>query len=222
MHIANYLNKISEELSIGTGIQIIDEVNEFEKNSLYKEILTPQEQKIFNSFKFKKKREDWFAGRIAAKKAFKQYLNIIGKSYNINISVFNNQDGSPYIYEFPHLELSISHSSQYAISIISKSKVGIDLEKIIQHNLSILKYYFSKKETLIIKKKNYSNDKLNELITMYWTRKEAVAKYLKLGMKLDFKNLDTTSNIFSVSAISNQNIKLKTQRINDYYLSIAT
>jgi len=221
MLIINYLKRISEELNISIGIQSIDEINNISINSLAEERLTEKELMIFKTFKFEKRKSEWLAGRIAAKKAFQDYSNISGNTNIKNISILNDGNRAPFILELPNLELSISHSSQYAIAVVSNSKIGIDLERITEHNPSIIKYYFSDDESLKINDKSNKDNEFNEVITKYWTRKEAVAKYLKLGMKINFKLLDTTTEYLSVVNNSYGKIRLLSQKIDDYYFSIA-
>lgn len=99
--------------------------------------------------------------------------------------------------------ISISHSGEFAAVAISNHKIGIDLQQ--QKEL---------KSQDRMKKMCYNDAELDsrESFFYHWTRKEAYSKMLGLGMKLNFKEIDTTSGE-----------NYWTKRIEgDYWLSVAS
>ena len=125
---------------------------------------------------------------------------------------------------FPGKSGTGTQEDPYVIeNLVIDSRInGIDLENIGSGSPYLIKYFFTKKEADAIFSEATLNGHLDACITKYWTRKEAVAKYLKLGMKLNFASLDTTSDYLSIKEISNQFIRLTSYNFEDYYLSVAT
>ncbi len=210
-----YLNEKGQELDFSFGIKSISDTGRNINNNKFSGSLTVKEAQIFNSLKINKRKIDWLAGRLAAKEALMSHFNI---EYIPYFSILNNIDRSPYIEGNTHLTLSISHSSDLAIALISKNNIGIDVEKIVDHNRLLLKYYFTNTETHQIKKRNYKVD-VDESITKYWTRKEAVSKYLKLGMNINFNTLDTVPDQIRID--NQKYVKIVSEKISNHYLSIA-
>ena len=220
MDFNEHLINIQDDYNISIGTQYIDrEISK--ENSNISEALSEREIEIYNSIKFDKRKRDWLAGRLAAKKAFIDYCKKNTGFKNTNITVLNNCNKAPYIFEYPELDISITHSNDLAIAAISNSLIGIDLEKISSGNPLIIKYFFSENESNLLKKESLHNDKVSESIIRIWTRKEAVAKYLKLGMKINFKLLDTVNNFISFDRDSEKLVRIFSYKMGDYYLSIA-
>ena len=90
------------------GCDII-KISRFDKNldRLKSKILNADEQKEFNKVKNKL---EYIAGRWAAKEAIFKAANIK------NVSILNNLDGSPYVANYPNIQISISHEKKYAIA----------------------------------------------------------------------------------------------------------
>ena len=57
--------------------------------------------------------------------------------------------------------------------------------------------------------------------TKFWTRKEAISKYVQLGAKLNFKKIDTVADIFYNDIISENEIRLLSEQFNNYCMTIA-
>lgn len=206
---------------IAVGVQSIEQIKE-SGFSEYKQYLRGVEIEFFNSLKNEKRRVEWIAGRIAAKKAYSKFCEKMNICKSDNVSVMNNKDRAPYFKEFPNLHLSITHCHEYAVSAVSYNSVGIDLEHIDSGSPHLIKYFFTDKESKSITKESTSDEEIKASIAKYWTRKEAVSKFLKLGMKLNFRSIDTTSDYLSIDKNSNEFIKLISYKLNDYYLSIAS
>ncbi len=88
----------------------------------------------------------------------------------------------------PKLQLSfnVSHTSRFAAAIISNDyNVGIDTEKIDDRILKIQHKFLHIEELRFVE--NYEGHKKVELLTKYWTIKEAVYKWWGVG-GVDFSN----------------------------------
>jgi 4'-phosphopantetheinyl transferase len=135
-------------------------------------ILNREELNFFNNLKKGKRNLHWLAGRVMLRNLLET---------NKFIDVKEDAFGKPYLQNFD-FELSITHSYDYAAVIISKSKVGIDIEKM-------------KKDLTFLAPKFLTFTELNDLnethrikqLYVYWCAKECI--YKLYGKKeLAFKN----------------------------------
>jgi len=121
----------------------------------------------------------------------------------------------PYIVNHPELQVSISHSHEYAVAVIAPFKIGIDIEKIEPRPDSLAHYFCSQEERAELEKEPMQKD---ELMTFFWSRKEAVSKFLHLGGKLNFKQISTVNDEIE---ISQERIRLISGECEGYWVSIA-
>lgn len=99
--------------------------------------------------------------------------------------------------------INLSHSGDFAAVVISNHKVGIDIqqERDIKSKERMIQMCYNEKEKGVSCSFFYR-----------WTRKEAFAKMLGLGLKMDFKDIDTTDD----ECIWTRKIE------GDYWLSLAS
>ncbi len=198
--------------SIGDAGSMLDQKGDDYASS----ILDADEFEIFQKFKIKKRKAEWLSGRLAAKKAFANctaslhYPNRISK-----ISVLNNQARAPYFVDHPELHLSISHSYEYAVAVVAPFKIGIDIEKIEPRPDSLAHYFCSQEERVMLAQEPMRKD---ELMTFFWSRKEAISKFLGLGGKLNFKQIDTVNDEVEMPQ---KKIRLVSGECDGYWVSIA-
>lgn len=97
-----------------------------------------------------------------------------------------NTHGKPVCMSH-HIHFSISHSDRLFVMIVSNHEIGIDLEKHKHRKniTAIMEEYFHPDET-----KHYKSLALPDERTMFfydlWTKKEAYAKYLGVGLQYNF------------------------------------
>jgi len=128
-------------------------------------------------------------------------INDILKQFDNNVSLEHDKNGKPYLLN-SNMFISFSDSDDYKVVGISDIDIGIDIEHIKEHNYQrVVNKMFSKEKTLI----NNLDDFIN-----YWTKKEAISKLEGLGLKLNFNKIDLSK------------YQIITNKINDYYLSIAS
>ncbi len=184
-------------------------------------ILSESEFKHYSSLKLPKNRIQWLAGRYAVKSALFKY-KLGGKSLmNLNcIDVLKGYNSAPYIMQYPGIVCSISHSSPYCVGVVSDKRIGIDIEKVAIPEDSLIRYFYSKNEKDVLKnckdKGEYSIRAMS-----FWTRKEAVSKLLGLGMKMNFKELDTAEEKIQLSLLPDKDIVLASIDSGNYCLSLA-
>ena len=174
--------------------------------------LSAEEKACFNQFKVDVRRKQWLAYRHVIRELLKAE----------SVEIVYDKSGKPRARGFKHY-ISISHSGDYAVVIISESQpVGIDIEQISKRITKVKNRFLSDGELNSVS----GNDEL-EKCCIYWCAKEALYK-LYGKEKLDFKEnilIEPFSNNTEVSftgIISNKEIRkeynLYYQKIRDYFL----
>ena len=110
--------------------------------------------------------------------------------------------GKPVCKNFK-IELSLTHSGDYAACAISDVPIGIDIQKIVPYNPRVAGKVCSKAELEAIEK---SGDRAAEFIKL-WTKKEAVLKMQGTGFNQSIKD-----------CLDGQ--RIKTLRFSGYFVSI--
>ena len=106
----------------------------------------------------------------------KEYLasRLLLKDIAPNTKITYNEYGAPKLENGEHI--SISHSKNLVAIIISKQKVGMDIEQISEKSLRLSSKFISEKTRTTLNK---------EKATLIWCLKEAVFKWHQKG-KVDF------------------------------------
>ncbi len=191
-------------------------------------VFSEVERTIISSHDNPKKRIQWMAGRYAGKIAIKKLIAKGNNSDSANIdttkiSIKNGLNSAPFIEGYPQLNISISHSYPYCLTLVSKHRIGVDIENTISIVEPMLKIYYTINEINEINKVSQlnNNDKREAdfLATLYWTRKEAISKLQKEGMKMDFSKIDTVQD---VTILHGQSIeKVRTVSIQNEHCSLS-
>ena len=84
--------------------------------------------------------------------------------------------GQPYVDEDVHL--SVSHSGEHFVCLISEKLVGVDIQKARRADMTkISRRYFTREEC------DYADEAGSEGFFLLWTRKEAYCKYTGRGLE---------------------------------------
>jgi phosphopantetheinyl transferase len=135
-------------------------------------ILNQKEYDFFRSLGKGKRNLHWLAGRVMLRQLLKT---------SEFIEIFEDSFGKPYLQNFD-FELSITHSYDFAGVIISKSKVGIDIEKMKKDLTFLAPKFMSANEIGAL-----NQDHRFKQYYVYWCVKESI--YKLYGKKeLSFKN----------------------------------
>tara|TARA_B100000902_G_C27319663_1_gene923555 strand:+ start:3138 stop:3755 length:618 start_codon:yes stop_codon:yes gene_type:complete len=134
---------------------------------------------------------------------------ILNHLANKKINLSYLQNGSPYCNQFQHI--SISHSKNYAVLVVSENYVGID----IQHkkpNIEQLKTKFINP----MEEKYLNDEETNNTLHFIWCAKEAI--YKTLNASCSFRDNIIIDNFFREKTSSGyyQNNNKK-KRYNLYY-----
>lgn len=197
------IKELKEFLKIEDLKSNIININELNMNKCLK-FLSNEELCEFNCKRNFKNKKQFLAGRISAKIALKEKLS---QDFDYKkVEIYKNNDGAPFFKQFDNINLSITHSNEYCISVVSNKKIGIDLEQIEFGNSSIVNYFFSNEE---IHEINLLNDnEKNKKIIEIWTLKESISKFYRLGMRMNYQELNSLkeSNEFKIYKFINDKI----------------
>lgn len=179
-----------------------------------KNFLSTSEKVFLSTLKLEKRRNEWLAGRYAAKKAIAEKVDLPMRDLQIDYDNFHRPVCSG-------LPLSITHSNGYAAAAIGKNFLGIDIEKVRKYSASLIQDFLTSHELSIA-----SSD---EAITCAWTRKEAVLKALGLGLTVPLKNIDVSTDepkffdkaLERFDTLGKPKLNLETVKFGSYYFSIA-
>lgn len=227
-----FLNQVSLRINFTYSIVEIKTIyDEVEKNetAFLEKFLTPLEREIVKKFVVIKRKMEWLGGRLAAKQAFGKYQESYGHHNQLDgISVLNDSSRAPYIAGYDELILSISHAGNYAVAVLAKFPIGVDIEKITARPQLFSHYFLCHEEQDIIEKMVDRPEKKADLLTYFWTRKEAVSKVVKKGSSLNFKTINTcgaiamiNNDVMIYSQMNDAGIQLFSGRHGQYYLSLA-
>lgn len=123
---------------------------------------------------------------------------LIIEGYNYDLIQFQtNEHGKIELVDSPNLFVNLSHSGGYAVCVVARQSVGVDIEDNERFQDDV------KKERLLrIAQRSCTLSELEkleklddiELVNFFmklWTRKESYAKAKGLGMQIGFSTLDT-------------------------------
>lgn len=145
--------------------------------------LGAREDARFESLATEKRRREWLAGRVAAKRAVSEWLAEQGSRLAVyEIEVLNESSGRPFC-RLPlgavGPEISISHAGGLAVCALSDGgPIGVDCEPIAPKTAGTLALVASGEE---LARAGASP----EAQTRLWCAKEAVLKLLGLGLSCD-------------------------------------
>lgn len=155
--------------------------------------LSDSEARLFQKLKSEKRRRDWLAGRLAAKRALARRLADQGARPPLEaIEISNLESGEPSCRLLDHqavlrgpLSFSISHCEAGGLCAVAQAgtRVGADWETVPAQELPFLHLFAHELET------NEALASSAEEQIRLWSLKEAVLKLLGLGLALDPKDI---------------------------------
>jgi NAD(P)-dependent dehydrogenase (short-subunit alcohol dehydrogenase family)/phosphopantetheinyl transferase len=138
--------------------------------------LSPEEVAELRARGTDKRVRDRLAGRLAAKQALSELLEVPPHA----IQVRTSGDGEPIVFapDNPDVRVSISHRAGHAVAVaVRRGRIGVDLERVEKRPESFARTWFTPDERALI-----GGDPCRE--TVAWAAKEAVLKLIGKGMKL--------------------------------------
>jgi 4'-phosphopantetheinyl transferase len=157
-------------------------------------------QNEINKFKSTKRKLEYICTRLL--------LNVIDEKLKISY----NKYGAPILNNNKYI--SISHTTKLIAIVISKNKVGADLELISQKLLKIKSRFISNNDNVASNKEN---------LTLAWSAKECVFKWHQKG-NINFKEdiqinkIIEDPNFEIYTKFQNQELILNYEEINNHFL----
>ena len=157
-------------------------------------------QNEINKFKSTKRKLEYICTRLL--------LNVIDEKLKISY----NKYGAPILNNNKYI--SISHTTKLIAIVISKNKVGADLELISQKLLKIKSRFISNNDNVASNKEN---------LTLAWSAKECVFKWHQKG-NINFKEdiqinkIIKDPNFEIYTKFQNQELILNYEEINNHFL----
>lgn len=160
----------------------INDISDDEYRKWYS-VMDIEKQNRVNRFRFTDDKKRTIAGDMLARMTIADYCNV-----NYGDIVFEkNKCGKPFAKDIP-IEFNISHSDEFILCAISKSPIGVDIEKIRPIDLSIVERVCNKAELEYV----LDDDSYKHFFEI-WTFKEAYFKCIGTGIT-DFKSIDYFDN----------------------------
>ncbi len=148
----------------------------FNTGSFSRHFLSMAELATVNGFKSLKKQIEWMAGRFLVKTMVEQALDTPAPLAETTID--HQDQGAPFVREYPDLRISISHSGDYAgVALTTRADMdmGVDIEQIgPPPDPGFMGLAFTRGEI------NAMGATPREIFT-HWTVKEAFLKLIKKG-----------------------------------------
>ncbi|MHA1299175.1 MAG: 4'-phosphopantetheinyl transferase family protein [Candidatus Helarchaeota archaeon] len=201
----------TEKLFVSQGKLIVLLVSTIEREDFNKSIEEIKKvnnlfftQREFAEFSNKKKKCEWFYGRILTKKSIKKLLKYsdYGEFLENKLEIMDASPNKPIlniinVKENLGLNFSISHSLDKVCAISSFKQIGVDIEKIRNFSPRLLNKFLNPKDILklfhcVIEYRALKiSVSQNEIYTIIWCIKEAVSKASGLGLKINLRKLET-------------------------------
>ncbi len=171
------LYKLSEN-GVVLSTKVLEDINEDVLDSYF----TKAGKVLYSRLKVKKRRMEWSAGQIAAKRAISIKFNLPEDE----IEIVKDEMGKPKgVYQGVDFPVTISHSNGYAIAVSDEYlNLGFDLEKVEERDKSFIKTAFTKNE---IEEFSIEPEKI-QIITQLWSIKESAMKAKGTGLKAKLKS----------------------------------
>ena len=194
-YIDRYLSNIKNHC-IDLSIVELDGINDFSGS-----ILSVQEMKRFGKMGEKRKKS-YLGARAACKYLFKKLAGSgISMPANAINTVFEDlpYPKCPFPDELNPINCSVSHDSRFAVAVVSKRKIGVDVEEISGRALKVLDRFMFESEMSLVKTSGLGGFGAAVRI---WSIKEAVTKALRINMYQSWKIARVTEIGINVSCVN--------------------
>jgi len=154
--------------------------------------LSAAEQQLQARFVVPKRRADWRLGRWTAKAALAAALGVDRSRISIAVAADGAPepllDGAPIHEHGEPLSLSISHREDTGLAVVGRRGivVGGDLEVVEPRSDAFVQEWFSPAEQDLVAG-SVAAGRRNEMACLVWSAKEAAAKVLREGLRLDVR-----------------------------------
>jgi phosphopantetheinyl transferase len=173
-----------------------------------------QEQSLCRRLREPRRRAQFIAGRVAARRALGVFL---GKTTAAGVPIGKDASGAPQVDGHGSLCVSIAHSEDVAVAVAAPFPLGVDIEWDAPRLDSFARLFFTRAERRRISLA--SDRERHTVINTLWTRKEAASKVGHWGGRLTFASLDCSED--TVTALGNL-LDVRSTGAANYRISLAT
>lgn len=151
-----------------------------------------------------------------------QLQEIVEKECGIspdNLDIFTNKHGKPYIDRCHNFYFNISHSDDFLAVAYGNREMGIDVEKLKEHDMTVAKRCFTADEYDYVCQKhlNVHIGEQQYRFCRVWTMKEAYLKYRGTGISVPLNsfNVDPVNGV-----VEGEDVRIVTNVIDRYMISL--
>ncbi|ACB97424.1 4'-phosphopantetheinyl transferase superfamily protein [Beijerinckia indica] len=164
------------------------EFQNFDFSILARHCLSMEEMPVFNGHaRIPQRQKQWLLGRVVAKDAVRLWAAEQTQAPMLHPAAFtidNDGQGRPFVRALPGCNtpplVSIAHSETRAIAVAHTEAVGVDIERIAEHDASFIQAFTTAHERNLIAK--FPQVEHQTWITRLWCAKEATGKLLGTGI----------------------------------------
>lgn len=148
--------------------------------------LSPRERAVQAGLRFAKRREDWRLGRRTAKAAAGAWLGVPAS----RVEILAAPDGAPEAWvdggRAP-VSISLSHRAGRSLAVVADAPavVGCDLELVEHRSEPFVREWLAPAEQALLG--GLGADERDRLANLLWAAKEAAAKVLREGLRVDVR-----------------------------------
>ena len=154
---------------------------EEERAEEWREWLSAEESACLSSFGSEKRRQEFVAGRAAARGLLADALDCLPAEVPLR-----RADDDAVDVDVPGWHVSIAHSGLRAIAACARHRVGVDLERIQPRDPAIARFLFAPEDRGIVEALPYDPD---ASLILCWALKEATLKARRSGFRTSPKDL---------------------------------
>jgi phosphopantetheinyl transferase len=155
-------------------------------------LLTARERETFDGFVVEKRRQDWLAGRVAAKACVERATGVPRSRVEVRVDTVGPTRGRPYAAladrGAPLGVLSVSHAGFVAAAAFSPLPIGLDLELVVPRDESFERFAFTASERAAWR--HLDGAARDDAVTRAWCMKEAIAKWRGTGLRASLDALE--------------------------------
>lgn len=197
----------------------IDTSKSFLEYENFLDLISEQRQQNISKKLFDKDKISSLFSELLLFKVLKDYYYLNPSDLIIKKTKYNK----PYLANIDNVHYNISHSGDWVVCAVSPVPVGVDIEKIVDIDFSLISKYYSTKEIHEFKKV----PKQHKLACFYnlWTLKESYIKAVGMGLSipLDSFSIIKESNSFKLVSQNKVNYNFKQYEIDaEYKLSVCS
>ncbi|WP_158602287.1 4'-phosphopantetheinyl transferase family protein [Cohnella endophytica] len=141
-----------------------------------------------------------------------------------DIVILKNNYNKPFLPEFPAYHFNVSHSGKWIVAVFDDRPVGIDIERVVPIDITIVDHFLSKSE--VEKLRDQPADQMLVYFYKLWTVKESYIKAKGMGLSISLNSFSveiTNSVVLFHSLTDAEDWRFRQYFIgNDYEMAVCS